>query len=272
MHWFSEHTTQGEAWAEVLHRSVTSARALGSKRDEAVHLNYLAWADNLCVLDPTAGLATAHEALDAAHQSDDRSQVGWALGYMAGALNRLGRIDESITRLQEAAEHLRKQTGPTSRLAEITTLDTLGKQLCQTGRADEALATVLRHLDRRDEAHEVLTRRPSRARRTEQPSSRRSRCRTPTARRIHACLIRTSSPGRTSFEESQRNPHEQPVSPGCRGRAESTGECDRLPSPGHSKELEPADGPLPVAHGPVRLSPHATGQPSGCTAAVSSVR
>ncbi|MCX4632297.1 helix-turn-helix domain-containing protein [Streptomyces sp. NBC_01443] len=147
MHWFSDRTPHWEAWAQVFQWAVDSARALGSKRDEAVHLNYLAWAYNMCLYDHTAALATAQAALAAARESGDQLQIGWALGYAAGALHRLGRTNESITWLQEAADHLGKQTGPESRLAELTALNSLGQQLRQTGRAQEALA-----IHRRSEA------------------------------------------------------------------------------------------------------------------------
>ncbi|WP_328622832.1 helix-turn-helix domain-containing protein [Streptomyces sp. NBC_00354] len=147
MHWFSDRTPHWEAWAQVFQWAVDSARALGSKRDEAVHLNYLAWAYNMCLYDHTAALATAQAALAAARESGDQLQIGWALGYAAGALHRLGRTNESITWLHEAADHLGKQSGPESRLAELTALNSLGQQLRQTGRAQEALA-----IHRRSEA------------------------------------------------------------------------------------------------------------------------
>ncbi|MFF1410896.1 helix-turn-helix domain-containing protein [Streptomyces sp. NPDC058289] len=147
MHWFSDRTPHWEAWAQVFQWAVDSARALGSKRDEAVHLNYLAWAYNMCLYDHTAALTTAQAALAAARESGDQLQIGWALGYAAGALHRLGRTDESIIWLQEAADHLGKQTAPESRLAELTALNSLGQQLRETGRAQEALA-----IHRRSEA------------------------------------------------------------------------------------------------------------------------
>jgi tetratricopeptide (TPR) repeat protein len=139
MHWFSDRTLHWELWTEVFRRAVTSARALGSKRDEAVHLNYLAWAYNMCLYDHNAALATAEAALTVAREIDDRLQVGWALVYAAGALRRLGRTDESIARLRQAAEHLALQPGAPSRLAELTALNMLGQHLRQAGRAAEAL-------------------------------------------------------------------------------------------------------------------------------------
>ncbi|MFG2616994.1 ATP-binding protein [Streptomyces sp. NPDC048507] len=139
MHWFSDLNQHWEVWVEVFRRAVESARALGSRREEAVHLNYLAWSYNLCVHDPRAALAAADAALLVARDVGDLLQTGWALGYGAGALHRIGRVQESIDRLHEAALCLRAQDSPQARLGELTVLNTLGTHLRQAGRAEEAL-------------------------------------------------------------------------------------------------------------------------------------
>ncbi|MFF9492594.1 ATP-binding protein [Streptomyces flaveolus] len=139
MHWFSDLNQHWEQWVEVFQRSADSARALGSRREEAVHLNYLAWAYNLCVHDPHAALASADAALTAARECGDGLQEGWALGYGAGALNRLGRAGEAQERLREGARCLASQESPQGRLAELTSLNSLGTLLRQAGRAAEAL-------------------------------------------------------------------------------------------------------------------------------------
>ncbi|MFH9660885.1 ATP-binding protein [Streptomyces sp. NPDC017248] len=139
MHWFSDLNQHWEQWVDVFRRSADSARSLGSRREEAVHLNYLAWAYNLCVHDPHAALRSADAALTAARDCGDGLQEGWALGYGAGALNRLGRADEAQERLREGARCLASQPSPQARLAELTMLNSLGTLLRQTGRAAEAL-------------------------------------------------------------------------------------------------------------------------------------
>ncbi|GGW35736.1 hypothetical protein GCM10010503_09350 [Streptomyces lucensis JCM 4490] len=139
MHWFSDLNKHWEQWVEVFRRSSGSARALGGRREEAVHLNYLAWAHNSCAHDPRAALASADAALVAARDSGDGLQQGWALGYGAQALDRLGRMEEAHTRLREAVRRLASQTSPQARLAELTTLNTLGTLLRRMGRAAEAL-------------------------------------------------------------------------------------------------------------------------------------
>ncbi|WTO34532.1 helix-turn-helix domain-containing protein [Streptomyces achromogenes] len=140
MHWFSDLNQHWEQWVEVFRRSAGSARALGSRREEAVHLNYLAWAYNLCVHDPRAALTSADAALVAARDCGDALQEGWALGYGAGALSRLGRTEEAEERLRRAARRLAAQESPQGRLAELTVLNSLGALLRGTGRAAEALA------------------------------------------------------------------------------------------------------------------------------------
>ncbi|MFD8913912.1 ATP-binding protein [Streptomyces sp. NPDC059575] len=140
MHWFSDRTQHWEQWAQVFRCSVAAARGLGSRRDEAVHLNYLAWAHNLCLHDYPGGLATAREALAAAREADDLLQTGWAYGYGAGALHRLGRPEEAVAWLEDSAACHRANPTPQGRLAELTTLNALGAHLRLTGRAEEALA------------------------------------------------------------------------------------------------------------------------------------
>ncbi|MCQ9129827.1 ATP-binding protein [Streptomyces hilarionis] len=139
MHWFSDLNQHWELWVEVFQRSSDAARRLGSRQEEAVHLNYLAWAHNLCVHDPRAALTAADGALAAARECADGLQQGWALGYGAGALHRLGRTREAEERLREAARCLAPQESPQARLAELTILNSLGTLLRQSGRAAEAL-------------------------------------------------------------------------------------------------------------------------------------
>ncbi|OIJ64074.1 hypothetical protein WN71_030825 [Streptomyces mangrovisoli] len=139
MHWFSDLNQHWEQWVEVFRRSSDCARALGSRSEEATHLNYLAWAYNLCVHDPRSALTTADAALAAARGGEDGLQEGWALGYGAGALHRLGRTEEAQARLRDAARCLALQRSPQARLAELTILNTLGALVRQAGRAEEAL-------------------------------------------------------------------------------------------------------------------------------------
>ncbi|MEO3978030.1 helix-turn-helix domain-containing protein [Streptomyces sp. CAU 1734] len=147
MHWFSDLTQHWPQWTDVFQHSAHSARALGSPREEATHLNYLAWAHSICAHNPTAALETANRALTTAQACGDRLQTGWALGYGAGALRRLGRTDEAITRLRASAACHHDNPTTQGRLAEVTTLNTLGETLRQHGHADEALQHHLHSLE-----------------------------------------------------------------------------------------------------------------------------
>ncbi|MFF3413590.1 tetratricopeptide repeat protein [Streptomyces sp. NPDC002698] len=144
MHWFSDFNQHWELWVELFQHGVEAARALGSRQDEAVQLNFLAWSYNVCVHDPGAALVAADAALEVAREIGDRLQMGWALGYGAAALQRTGRAEESIARLRDAAVCLADQTSVQGRLAELTVLNTLGSYLRQSGSVEEALAIHLR--------------------------------------------------------------------------------------------------------------------------------
>ncbi|MBA9048660.1 MULTISPECIES: helix-turn-helix domain-containing protein [Streptomyces] len=141
MHWFSDINQHWEQWVEVFQRSADSARLLGSRRDEAIHLNYLAWSYNMCVHDPHNALTSADAALAAARDCGDGLQEGWALGYGAGALHRQGLVPEAQARLRAAADCLASQKSAQARLAELTILNSLGTLLRQAGQPVEALET-----------------------------------------------------------------------------------------------------------------------------------
>ncbi|WP_349372173.1 NB-ARC domain-containing protein [Streptomyces sp. G-G2] len=141
MHWFSDLNQHWELWAEVFTRSADAARALGSKQDEAVHLNYLSWAYNHCLHDYAIALTTADRAYAVAHEAADALQQGWALGYSAGALYRLGRSEESTQRFREAAACFTALPSPQGRLAELSVLNALGHNLRIAGHVEEALVT-----------------------------------------------------------------------------------------------------------------------------------
>ncbi|MEU5792419.1 helix-turn-helix domain-containing protein [Streptomyces sp. NPDC047813] len=139
MHWFSDLNQHWEQWVEVFQRSADSARLLGSRRDEAIHLNYLAWSYNMCVYDPHNALTTADAALAAARDCGDGLQEGWALGYGAGALHRQGLVPQAQARLRAGADCLAPQDSAQARLAELTILNSLGTLLRQAGQPVEAL-------------------------------------------------------------------------------------------------------------------------------------
>ncbi|MGW1978969.1 ATP-binding protein [Streptomyces sp. NPDC001889] len=147
MHWFSDLTQHWHPWVDVFRCAAEAARALGSPHEEATHLNYLTWAHNLCAYDHHAALETARSALSVARACGDPLQTGWALAYGAGALKRLGRVDEAVQWLRDAADCHRRNSSPPSRLAELTTLNSLGMILCERGHPDQALTIHRRSLE-----------------------------------------------------------------------------------------------------------------------------
>ncbi|GGQ84200.1 ATP-binding protein [Kitasatospora griseola] len=139
MHWFSDRTQHWEQWTEVFELSAASAEAIGSHAEQAAHLNYLAWAYNLCAYDHQRALETADRAYTAALAAGDRLQQGWALGYGAGALHRLGRTEEATARMRSAADRHRHNPDPRGRLAEVSAWNALGTLLRDAGQAEQAL-------------------------------------------------------------------------------------------------------------------------------------
>ncbi|MEV6123976.1 tetratricopeptide repeat protein [Streptomyces sp. NPDC052077] len=139
MHWFSDRTQHWEQWVEVFRRAADAARSLGDRREEATHLNYLAWAHNLCVHDHRAALEAARAAHRAARECGDALQTGWALGYEASALRHLGRTEEAVAGFRRSIACHSGNTTPQGRLAELSALNALGGTLRHQGRAEEAL-------------------------------------------------------------------------------------------------------------------------------------
>ncbi|MFE7131608.1 ATP-binding protein [Streptomyces sp. NPDC057638] len=146
MHWFSDLTQHWPQWVDVFRHAADAARALGSRREEATQLNYLAWAHNSRA-QAGAALEAADRALTLARACDEPLQAGWALHYGAGALHRLGRTDEAVARLRDAVDCHRDNPTTQGRLAELSALNELGWALREHGHADEALAHHLTSME-----------------------------------------------------------------------------------------------------------------------------
>ena len=103
LHWFSDRWTHWGHWHEVYGLSRAAAAALGDTRLEAVHLNYLAWAQSV-IGQHRQSAASALTALDLARSADDGTQQAWALNYAAAAYFRLGEFGPSVRYAQESAD------------------------------------------------------------------------------------------------------------------------------------------------------------------------
>jgi tetratricopeptide (TPR) repeat protein/transcriptional regulator with XRE-family HTH domain len=96
MHWFSDRRLSFGVWHEVFELAARSALALGDVRREAVHLNYLAWAQGKCLGDFRASADTAMTALARATAIGDTRQQAWALNYASLAHTGLGDPDAAL--------------------------------------------------------------------------------------------------------------------------------------------------------------------------------
>ncbi len=104
MHWYSDQRGDGVLWHEVFRYGVDAARALGSKRDEAVQLNFDCW--TLCVLldRQDEALAVHEQAWAAAVDCGDLVEQAWALYYRSAIERRQGRLDEASAFAVRAVE------------------------------------------------------------------------------------------------------------------------------------------------------------------------
>ncbi|MER7865286.1 NB-ARC domain-containing protein [Amycolatopsis japonica] len=104
MHWYSEIGGTASTWNDIFELALDSALKIGSKRDEAVHRNYLAW-----VLGTLSGRADdsirmSQQALDAAIAAGDLREQGWARIYLANARMRDGDVSASPGLFDEAVQ------------------------------------------------------------------------------------------------------------------------------------------------------------------------
>ncbi|MFD5246749.1 ATP-binding protein [Amycolatopsis sp. NPDC058340] len=99
MHWYSEIGGTASVWYDVFELAVNSAIALGSKRDEAVHRNYLSWVQASLRDRAEEAIRMARLAWDAAVEAGDPREQGWARVYLTSAHAR----DTSPELFDEAA-------------------------------------------------------------------------------------------------------------------------------------------------------------------------
>lgn len=96
MHWYSDVRTHPHPWDELFQLGVHAARAVGSKQDECVLLNFLGWALFFCRREHREGLNTHYSALVAAREIGNRREQAWALRHIATILIELGFPQQAI--------------------------------------------------------------------------------------------------------------------------------------------------------------------------------
>ncbi|MFD8498146.1 ATP-binding protein [Amycolatopsis sp. NPDC059657] len=113
MHWYSELGGTARTWEDVFGLAVRSALALGSKRDEAVHRNYLAWALSTLLGRASDAVEMAQQARKAAEEAGDLCEQAWARIYLLSARFNAGQpgasralLDETVALFDEAGYRL----------------------------------------------------------------------------------------------------------------------------------------------------------------------
>jgi len=135
LHWFSDGRIQQLPWDEVFALGVDAARALGSRGDEAVLLNFLGWARYYCLGDNEGGLGAHRRALEIATEIGDRREQTWALAYLGAVLLRMDRGEEAL-------DHVERAVGLADMdfwMGQGSIRNVLGRVLCAVGRPGEAL-------------------------------------------------------------------------------------------------------------------------------------
>jgi transcriptional regulator with XRE-family HTH domain/tetratricopeptide (TPR) repeat protein len=137
LHWYSDAATHRHPWDEIFRLGVESARATGSRRDEAVLLNFLGWALYFCQDQNEAGLAAHTAALECAREIGDRREEAWALVYTGSIAARTGQPAAAAAACEQAISLF---TALGYRAGEQSARGGLASALAALGRFDQALA------------------------------------------------------------------------------------------------------------------------------------
>ncbi|TVT62500.1 tetratricopeptide repeat protein [Amycolatopsis rhizosphaerae] len=144
MHWYSDSRWLHGPWDRIFALGVAAARALGSRQELAMMLNFLGWAQHVCLGDNEAGLVTHQEALAVATEAGDRQERAWAHAYLGSVLMRLGRLDEAREHAQQSCL-LAGEFGFWT--MQISVRNRLGRVLRAMGRYEEAIAVHRRLIE-----------------------------------------------------------------------------------------------------------------------------
>jgi tetratricopeptide (TPR) repeat protein len=147
MHWFSDRWTHWGHWREVFELSRDAARAMGDRRAEATHLNYLAWTLDACEGRSQESVNCSLEAYALALEEGDIRQRGWALAYAASSAGRLPGSSERAAKYAREAAELLATAGDWDGYPQAVML--LGDCMHNLGRPDQAIelnTTLLRTL------------------------------------------------------------------------------------------------------------------------------
>ncbi|MFI9593759.1 ATP-binding protein [Nonomuraea sp. NPDC052265] len=134
--WFSDRWMHAPHWLEVFTLGAEAAASMSDPAREANQLNQLAWVHLLQRGDPETALRHTAQAIDLATRSGAANQIASAHHHAAGALRRLGRLDDATASETLAAEMF-KADGDLDSYCQA--LGALGSCLRDAGRHAEAL-------------------------------------------------------------------------------------------------------------------------------------
>jgi tetratricopeptide (TPR) repeat protein/transcriptional regulator with XRE-family HTH domain len=137
MHWYSDGRWMQDPWAEIFALGVAAAQALDNRPDESKLLNFLGWAEALCLGDYKSAYAHHEQALAIAVDIDDRQEQAWAHAYMSAVLMNEGNPEPALTSIQQACDVAFDLGYWTMR---VSLRNRLGRSLQALSRYEEALS------------------------------------------------------------------------------------------------------------------------------------
>ncbi|GAA3768121.1 XRE family transcriptional regulator [Plantactinospora mayteni] len=149
MHWYSDASSRWPGWYEVYGLSRTAAAALPDRRQQAVHLNYYAWAAAWSGQRFDESAEVAMEAFRLAEAIENLQEQAWALQYAGTAWRSLNRLDDALwagRKSLDLADQVGNHDGYVQHIIGVAL--TLARQ----GRYDEAIdehQRALAELERR---------------------------------------------------------------------------------------------------------------------------
>lgn len=110
MHWMSDSRIPEQPWDEIFELGLSSARALGSRVEEAHLLNQFGWANYMCHGDVESARAKHTEALAIAREIGNAVEQATSHGMLSLAMLRLGEIEPGLEHARQATILARAQT------------------------------------------------------------------------------------------------------------------------------------------------------------------
>ncbi|MFI9273709.1 ATP-binding protein [Kitasatospora sp. NPDC052896] len=150
MHWFADLRSTLSSWSELFELAAGSARALGSRREEATMLNYLSWTLSLCAGRHQEAVTVAGRAAMSARLAGDLLAEAWSLTYRATALRRLGMLVEAAVEYRSSAALMAEAGYPTGRWVARRHLGTTLRAL---GHSEEAAGIHREVVDQYESGH-----------------------------------------------------------------------------------------------------------------------